>query len=80
MNARTCAGGEVIETDCRHLGDPEFAAGKPAAMTGSYVAVAIDQDRDIEAEGRRLSPICRICFLLWQRGLAGSSLSSEIGR
>ena len=42
---------EVIEAEGRHLGNAEFAAGEPTAVTRNYVAVTIDQDRDIEAEG-----------------------------
>ena len=43
--------GEVIEAQGRHLGQAELAAGQQPAVPGDDVAVAIDQDRDIEAEG-----------------------------
>ena len=43
--------GQVIEAKRRHLGHAEFAAGEQPAVTRDHVAVAIDQDRDIEAEG-----------------------------
>ena len=43
--------GQVIEAQCRHLGHAELAAGEQPAMPGDHIAVAVDQDRDIEAEG-----------------------------
>ena len=42
--------GQVIEAQRRHLGHAELAAGEQPAVPGDHVAVAIDQDRDIEAE------------------------------
>ena len=42
---------EVIEAQRRHLSHIELAAGGEATVAADYVVVAIDQDRDIEAEG-----------------------------
>lgn len=41
----------MIKTEGRHLGKSQIATGEPTAVTRNYVAVAVDQDRDIEAEG-----------------------------
>jgi hypothetical protein len=35
-------------------------------VPGDYLALVIDQDRDIESEGLMLLAICRTCFLLWR--------------
>ena len=43
-------GGQVIEAEGRHLGNAELAAGEQPAVPGDHVAVAIDQDRHVEAE------------------------------
>jgi hypothetical protein len=43
-------GGQVIEAQCRHLGPAELASGGEPSMTRDHVAVAIDQDRDIEVD------------------------------
>ena len=41
---------QVIEAHCRHLGHVQLTAGREAAVPCDHVAIAIDQDRDIEAE------------------------------
>jgi hypothetical protein len=42
---------EMIEAQRRHLSQTELAAGGEATVAANYVVVAINQDRDIEAEG-----------------------------
>ena len=41
----------MIKIEGRHLGKAQIATGERTAVTRNYVAVAVDQDRDIEAEG-----------------------------
>ena len=42
---------QVFEADRRHLGPAEQATGFEAAVAGDELAVAVDQDRHVEAEG-----------------------------
>ena len=42
--------GQVIQAQGRHLGPAELLGGEQPAVTGDHVAVAIDQDRDIEVK------------------------------
>ena len=42
--------GALIEAQLWHRGDAEFAAGGEAIPTRDEVAIAIDQDREIEAQ------------------------------
>jgi hypothetical protein len=42
---------QVIEAQCRHLGHSEQAACQQPTVPGDNLAVVIDQDRDIKAEG-----------------------------
>jgi hypothetical protein len=44
--------GQVIEAQCRHLAPSEFAASEQPAIPSDHVIFTIDQDRNIEAEGR----------------------------
>ena len=41
----------MIETQRRHLANPEEVACQPPTVPRDNLAVAIDQDRDIKAEG-----------------------------
>jgi len=57
---------------------PSFAACEQPARARNNLALAVDQDRTLKPKIRMLSAICRICFLLWRRGLAGSGVSWSI--
>jgi hypothetical protein len=43
--------GEVIEAERRHLGPAELTTGQQPPMTRDHIVFAIDQNRNIEAEG-----------------------------
>ena len=48
---RAPALGQVIEAQRRHLGPAELFCGEQPAMAGDDIPAAINEDRDIEAEG-----------------------------
>jgi hypothetical protein len=54
----------MIEAQRRHFGYAEQTAGEQPPMPGNNLALAIDQDRDIEPKARMLLAICRICLPL----------------
>jgi hypothetical protein len=41
---------QMVEAQCRHLGHAEFIRREQPPVTRDDLAIAIDQDRDIEAE------------------------------
>jgi len=69
----------MLEARGWHLVDAEFATSEQPAMSGDHIAIAIDQDRDIEAKhadafGNLLdlflavsARVCRVRFKLGSR-------------
>jgi len=80
----------MLEARGWHLVDAEFATSEQPAMSGDHIAIAIDQDRDIEAKhsdafGNLLdlflavsARVCRVRFKLGSR--AKDDLQASLDR
>ena len=70
----------MVEARRRHLGHAPLTSGEPAAVARNYVAVAIDQDRDIEAESVEAVRDLPDLFLAVARRIGRIQLDASINR